>query len=138
MVKKVKLSEKIVPTREDRLGTIISYGGRANELVDLAARRCLKAQDRLFTQTTFCQEWLAIFTLATITDAVSIVRAPVGCSSSLSCINIFNRCVITLGGRGLGRKIAAKIWHTLPGKPDSHWGNRNKLIFKIGRCYARD
>jgi hypothetical protein len=43
MVKKVKLSEKIVPTREDRLGTIIAYGGRANELVDLTARRCLKA-----------------------------------------------------------------------------------------------
>lgn len=91
MVKKVKLSEKIVPTREDRLGTIIAYGGRANELVDLAARRCLKAQDRSFTQTTFCQEWLAIFTLATITDAVLIVHAPVGCSSSLSCVNIFNR-----------------------------------------------
>lgn len=80
-----------VPVRESRLDTTITYGGTASELVDLTARKCLKAKDRSFSQTTFCQEWLALLTLATIKDAVIIVHAPVGCISSLTCINIFNR-----------------------------------------------
>lgn len=80
-----------VPVREDRLNTTITYGGTASELVNLTTRKCLRAKDREFSQTTFCQEWLAIFTLATIKDAVIIAHAPVGCTSSLPFINIFNR-----------------------------------------------
>jgi nitrogenase molybdenum-iron protein alpha chain len=80
-----------VPVREDRLNTTITYGGTASELVNVTARKCLKTKDREFSQTTFCQEWLAIFTLATIKDAVVISHAPVGCTSSLPFINIFSR-----------------------------------------------
>lgn len=80
-----------VPIRENRLNTIITYDGTASELVNLTTRKCLRAKDRAFSQTTFCQEWLAIFTLATIKDAVVITHAPIGCISSLPYINIFNR-----------------------------------------------
>jgi nitrogenase molybdenum-iron protein alpha chain len=80
-----------VPVREHRLDTTITYGGTASELVNLTAKKCLKAKDRAFSQTTFCQEWLAMITLATIKDTVIIIHAPIGCSSSLACINIFNR-----------------------------------------------
>jgi nitrogenase molybdenum-iron protein alpha chain len=80
-----------VPVREDRLNTTITYYGTASELVNLTKRKCLKVKDRAFSQTTFCQEWLAILTLATIKDAVIITHAPVGCISSLPYINIFNR-----------------------------------------------
>lgn len=80
-----------VPIREARLNSTIAFGGTASELVDLTTRKCLKAKDRAFSQTTFCQEWLAMLTLATIKDTVTIVHAPVGCISSLTCINIFNR-----------------------------------------------
>lgn len=80
-----------VPVREDRLDTTIVFGGKASELVDLTTRKCLKAKERAFSQTTFCQEWLAMITLGTIKDTVIIVHAPVGCISSLTCINIFNR-----------------------------------------------
>lgn len=88
-----------VPVRENRLDTTITYGGTASELVDLTARKCLKAKDRSFSQTTFCQEWLALLTLASIEDAVIIVHAPVGCISSLTCINIFNRFGQILRGK---------------------------------------
>lgn len=81
----------IAPIRDNRLETIITFGGDASELVDLTAKKCLKAKDRSFSQTTFCQEWLAMLTLATIEDTVIISHAPVGCASSLTCINIFNR-----------------------------------------------
>jgi nitrogenase molybdenum-iron protein alpha chain len=70
-----------VPVREDRLSTTITYGGTASELVSITTRKCLRAKDREFSQTTFCQEWLAIFTLATVKDAVVIAHAPVGCTS---------------------------------------------------------
>jgi nitrogenase molybdenum-iron protein alpha chain len=69
------------PVREDRLSTTITYGGTASELVNLTTRKCLKVKDREFSQTTFCQEWLAIFTLATKKDAVVISHAPGGCTS---------------------------------------------------------
>ena len=65
--------------------------GIAKELVDQTRRRCLKNQDRLFSQTTFCQQWLALFTLATVKDSVVIVHGPVGCISSMPYINVFNR-----------------------------------------------
>jgi nitrogenase molybdenum-iron protein alpha chain len=78
-----------VPVREDRLNTTITYYGTASELVNLTKRKCLKVKDQAFSQTAFCQEWLAILTLAMIT--VIITHAPVGCISSLPYINIFNR-----------------------------------------------
>lgn len=86
-----KVYRSTVPIREDRLDTTIAFGGKASELVDLTHRKCIKAQERSFSQTTFCQEWLAMITLGTIKDTVLIVHAPVGCISSLSCISIFNR-----------------------------------------------
>lgn len=86
-----KKYNNVAPIRDNRLDTIITYGGDAKELVNLSEKKCLKAKDRAFSQTTFCQEWLAMLTLATIKDTVSIIHAPVGCSSSLTCINIFNR-----------------------------------------------
>ena len=65
--------------------------GQQEELVSQTRRGCLKNQDRSFTQTTFCQQWLAIFTLATVRDTVVIVHGPVGCISSMPYINVFNR-----------------------------------------------
>jgi nitrogenase molybdenum-iron protein alpha chain len=87
----IKKYNNVAPIRDNRLDTIITFGGTASELVDLSSKKCLKAKDRAFSQTTFCQEWLAMLTLASIKDTVAIVHAPVGCSSSLTCINIFNR-----------------------------------------------
>lgn len=87
----IKKYSNVAPIRDNRLDTIITYGGDSQELVDLSERKCLRSKDRSFSQTTFCQEWLAMLTLATIKDTVIISHAPVGCASSLTCINIFNR-----------------------------------------------
>ncbi|MDD1724791.1 MAG: hypothetical protein LUQ07_06660 [Methanospirillum sp.] len=86
-----KNCRSVVPPREDRLGSIIAAGGTAQDLVHQARCGCLKNQNRSFSQTAFCQQWLAIFTLATVRDAVVIVHGPVGCISSLPYINVFNR-----------------------------------------------
>jgi nitrogenase molybdenum-iron protein alpha chain len=80
-----------VETRESRLDSLITFGGTCAELAGGIRERCLKRMDRSFNQTTVCQEWYALFSLITVQNSVSIVHAPVGCASSGSTMNIFNR-----------------------------------------------
>jgi nitrogenase molybdenum-iron protein alpha chain len=124
----------IVPIREDRLDSTIAFGGTARELVDLTTKKCLKAKDRSFSQTTFCQEWLAMLTLATIKDTVIIAHAPVGCSSSLTCINIFNRMGQILRGR---EPLAGKWISTNLTDADAIHGGEEKLKEAISEADKR-
>ena len=126
----------IAPIRDNRLDTIITFGGDASELVDLTAKKCLKAKDRSFSQTTFCQEWLAMLTLATIKDTVIISHAPVGCSSSLRCINIFNRFGQILRGH---EPLTGKWISTNLTDADAIHGGEEKLkkaIFDADKKYS--
>ena len=59
----IKKYNNVAPIRDNRLDTIITFGGKASELVNLSEKKCIKAKDRSFSQTTFCQEWLAMLTL---------------------------------------------------------------------------
>lgn len=87
------------PIREERLGSIIAYGGGAKELLGATKAKCLRQAERSFSQTTFCQQWLALFTLQAVRDSVSIVHGPVGCAASIPCVNIFNRLGQILRGQ---------------------------------------
>jgi nitrogenase molybdenum-iron protein alpha chain len=69
---------------------MIAWGGESRELVDITSRKCAKDRNRSFTQATFCQEWLAMVTLATIKDIVIVSHAPVGCVGSMTFISMFN------------------------------------------------
>jgi nitrogenase molybdenum-iron protein alpha chain len=124
----------VPPIRDNRLNTIITFGGDASELVDLTAKKCVKAKDRSFSQTTFCQEWLAMLTLATIKDTVTIIHAPVGCSSSLACISIFNRFQQILRGREAetGKWISTNLTDT-----DAIHGGGEKLEKAIRTTHER-
>jgi nitrogenase molybdenum-iron protein alpha chain len=82
---------KPVETRESRLHTIISYGGTCQDIAKGVRSGCLKRAERSFSQATVCQEWYSMFTLLTVQNSVAIVHAPVGCASSGSTMNIFNR-----------------------------------------------
>ena len=114
----------VLPPREDRLGSIIVAGGTAKNLVDQTRRKCIKNQDRSFSQTTFCQQWLAMFTLATIKDTVVIVHGPVGCISSMSYINVFNRLgqIHRNGKPESGRWISTNLLEA-----DTIYGGEEKL-----------
>jgi nitrogenase molybdenum-iron protein alpha chain len=80
-----------VEIRESRLDSLVAYGGNCGELADGIRTGCLKRMERSFNQATVCQEWYAMFSLLTVANSVSIVHAPVGCASSGSTMNIFNR-----------------------------------------------
>jgi nitrogenase molybdenum-iron protein alpha chain len=78
------------PIREKRLKCSIAYGGDARHVTSCG---CTDG-NRRFSQTTFCQQWLSLFTLFTIPDSVLIIHAPVGCAASMPSMSGFNR-----GGR---------------------------------------
>ncbi|MDR3063071.1 MAG: hypothetical protein LBU40_02895 [Methanobrevibacter sp.] len=98
---KTKKYNNITPPREDRLNSVITWGGDADELVDITTKKCVKDKNRSFQQTTFCQEWLAMITLCTIKDIVIISHAPVGCVGSMGMISMFNNAGQKLRGEPL-------------------------------------
>jgi len=117
-------NKSLLSPREDRLGSIIAAGGTAKNLVDQTRKKCLKNQDRSFSQTTFCQQWLAMFTLATIRNTVVIVHGPVGCISSMTYINVFNR----LGQiHRNGRPVSGHWISTNLVEADTIYGGEEKL-----------
>ncbi|MDR3222317.1 MAG: hypothetical protein LBT66_01085 [Methanobrevibacter sp.] len=132
----LKKSINVSPIRDTRLNTIITFGGNASELVDLTSKKCLKDNSRSFTQTTFCQEWLALLTLSSIEDTVIISHAPVGCAGSLSCITIFRRYGQI--NRGIQPSTGTWISTNLSGEEVIHGGS-SKLkdaIFKAEKRHS--
>lgn len=82
MIKR-KISENLVPTREERLGTICAFGGSGKELAQCAKKGCLKNRDRSFSQSSACDEMMPLLNAAMIQDNVVIAHSPVGCSSMI-------------------------------------------------------
>jgi nitrogenase molybdenum-iron protein alpha chain len=75
------ITEHLVPTREERLGTICAFGGSGKELAHCARKGCLKRQDRSFSQSGACDEMMPLLNSIMIQDSVVIAHSPVGCSS---------------------------------------------------------
>jgi nitrogenase molybdenum-iron protein alpha chain len=90
---KINLEEVTIGNREQRLGSIISWSGKASELSDLSgySRGQCKGKGpgcRLcevkgpFSQGTGCSEQMIGCQAGNIRDAVLIQHAPIGCSAS--------------------------------------------------------
>ncbi|MFA6342057.1 MAG: nitrogenase component 1 [Fibrobacteraceae bacterium] len=91
MSRNIPVIQKPVPTREERLGSFAAYGGTCAGASGQIKCRCFKGLDRSFSQASVCQEWYSMFTLLTVRNSATIVHGPVGCVSSATCMNIFNR-----------------------------------------------
>ncbi|HEY3362898.1 MAG TPA: nitrogenase component 1 [Methanosarcina sp.] len=76
-------SEFLVPTREERLGTVCAYGGSGKDLARCARGGCLKNKNRSFSQSSACDEMMPLLNAAMINDNVVIAHSPVGCSSMI-------------------------------------------------------
>jgi nitrogenase molybdenum-iron protein alpha/beta subunit len=114
-----------VQLREIRLGAFANYGGCTQELSRHAQGPCIKRMDRAFGQATVCQEWYSMFTLLTVRDAVSIIHAPIGCTGSGACMNIFSRMGQVV--RGEGRITNARWVSTDLRESDIIHGGEQKL-----------
>jgi len=116
---------KPVEIRESRLGTVIACGGSCQDVAKEARQGCLKRAERSFSQATVCQEWYSMFTLLTVQNSVAIVHAPVGCASSGSTMNIFNRMGQVV--RGESRIRNARWFSTNLTESDTIHGGEEKL-----------
>jgi hypothetical protein len=67
-------SEFLVPTREERLGTVCAYGGSGKDLAQCARGGCLKNKNRSFSQSSACDEMMPLLNAAMINDNVVIAH----------------------------------------------------------------
>jgi nitrogenase molybdenum-iron protein alpha chain len=89
-----KLKQKgldIVPTREERLGTIIAYGGSCQGLLKGCGRKCRKHQERSFSQSGPCDEMMPLLNSAMINGNVIIAHSPAGCPSMIDAVYLLNK-----------------------------------------------
>lgn len=89
-----KLRQKglnIVPTREERLGTIIAYGGSCQGLLKDCGGRCRNHQERSFSQSGPCDEMMPLMNSAMINGNVVIAHSPAGCPSMIDAVYLLNK-----------------------------------------------
>ena len=86
-----KLIKKVVPIREERLRTVVAFGGSGKELIKNVKTCGLKQQDRSFSQSGACPEMMPICNSALLEGNVVIAHSPPGCSGMLHMINIFKK-----------------------------------------------
>lgn len=87
----INLKAQSVQIREDRLGSITGFAGKASELVKLGQCRQLKDSTRSFSQCMGCSSGNAFCQLSMIKDAAVINHAPVGCSGDVFGYNFVYR-----------------------------------------------
>ncbi len=79
----IDLKADTCPNREQRAGAVNAYYGKASDLVQEARNGTLTNKEREFQQSSGCVLNFYLTTrVVTIRDAVMIVHAPVGCSST--------------------------------------------------------
>ncbi|MDR0887899.1 MAG: hypothetical protein LBM39_01775 [Candidatus Methanoplasma sp.] len=100
---KINLDATAVESREQRLGTVVYWGGNANELVEQSGySKCGKGQKggagcRLcetkgpFTQGSSCSEQMVECQAGNVREAVLIQHAPIGCAAAQSFYNTVYR-----------------------------------------------
>jgi nitrogenase molybdenum-iron protein alpha chain len=88
---KLNLNSSVVPTREERLGSITGYSGALQELVGQSEEGCVQNRDRCFSQSSSCLSGCALSQLAMIRDVAVIYHAPAGCCTGASGQNVLSR-----------------------------------------------
>ena len=112
MAEKINLKENTCPSREQRANGVNVYYGKASEIITDARAGKLQHQERAFQQTSGCiLNFYLTVRISTIRDAVMIVHAPVGCSSS------------ALGYRELFQGVPTDLGR--PEKLEFHWLTTN-------------
>jgi nitrogenase molybdenum-iron protein alpha chain len=97
MVKTLNLKTPVVESREQRLGTIVSWEGKASELVELSAYSggcggCTLCElSSPFTQGSVCSEQMVECQAGHVREAVLIQHSPIGCAAGQVAYNSLYR-----------------------------------------------
>ncbi|MDR3206516.1 MAG: hypothetical protein LBT41_05455 [Candidatus Methanoplasma sp.] len=108
---KINIENTAVESREQRLGTIVSWYGKASELSEISqyskgggcgggkGRRCTICEaSGPFSQASGCTDAMAECQAGNIRDAVLIKHAPLGCSSFQVALNTIYRYGLAMRG----------------------------------------
>ena len=133
-------------TREQRLGTITQWEGRAQDLARDSAftygcgRDCGEGGRRLcelsspYSQASMCAEQIAVTNATIIKDAVVIQHSPIGCASSQSFTSRYSR---DLAARRGWKPEDPKSICTNLGERDMVFGGVERLAAAIREAYER-
>lgn len=148
--KTINLEMSSVENRESRLGTIISWDGKASDLVgqyDLRAkeskggcsgkgsRACKVCELNMpFNQQTMCANAIVECQIGNITDCILIQHAPIGCSGDNAWFNLDFKMGLTRRNKPLQN---LQIFSTNLLERDMVFGASNKLRQAIRDAYER-
>ncbi len=80
----INLNEPAASPKEQDIGSINAFYGKASELVERTYKKDLQGKERAFQQATICSSFTTLLRLMTIRDGVVISHSPVGCSGYLN------------------------------------------------------
>jgi len=92
----IKKSE--VETRDNRLGAVLAFHGKASTLQKDSSKRAVKEDQRIYSQCSDCSQGCAEVLSYMIRDAAVVVHSPLGC---LSPVSIYERVEASSKVRGV-------------------------------------
>jgi nitrogenase molybdenum-iron protein alpha chain len=144
---KSKLNAPVVPTREERLGSITGYNGALHDLVEQSRCGSLKNRERCFSQSSSCLSGCAIGALMGIRDVALVYHSPAGCCATAAGMNVLSRQIASRIGASydtvlIGSDMDEKdtIFGALPTVADIvrkvHETYHPKVIFLVSSCVS--
>ncbi|TCL60018.1 nitrogenase molybdenum-iron protein alpha chain [Kineothrix alysoides] len=130
----INLSNSQVNIRDSRLGSITSYHGDAQTLIDQSKDRALHFRNRSYSQCSDCSQGCAETLVYHIRGAAVVTHAPIGCNAGVSGQNYTARAVSVARGQEIHNvhMISTNIQ-----EKDTVYGGLEKLRETIQEAYDR-
>ncbi len=94
----IDIAKSEVETRDNRLGAVLAFHGKASKLQKDSSKRAVKEDERIYSQCSDCSQGCAEVLSYMIRDAAIVVHSPLGC---LSPVSIYERVEASSKVRGI-------------------------------------
>ena len=132
MAIKINLEATEALVREKRVGSLLSYHGTSDDLIQASCNCCLGCGSRSFSQCGSCSNFAATIMTTGVIDAVTINHAPIGCFSDFTSQSTRNRTLSN--GRVINGVCAMSTNIT---ERDTVFGAADKLRETIREAFRR-
>ena len=132
MAIKINLEAPEALVREKRVGSLLSYHGTSDDLIQASCNCCLGCGSRSFSQCGSCSNFAATIMTTGVIDAVTINHAPIGCFSDFTSQSTRNRTLSN--GRVINGVCAMSTNIT---ERDTVFGAADKLRETIREAFRR-
>lgn len=130
----INLSNSQVNIRDNRLGSITSYHGDAQTLIEQSKTRSVPCTTRSYSQCSSCSEGCASTLIYHVRGAAVVAHAPIGCDAYVSGLNYAGRAVSIT--RGLDVHTVRMISTNIQER-DTVYGGLEKLRKAILEAHRR-